>query len=132
MEFNIAVLCGDGVGPEVVPEGLEILQAVAEKFGHSFGLREGLIGGIAIDTQGKAQSKDALRMCKRCDAALLDAVPGHKWDDPQANIHPEDALLALRKGLRLHPEPCIGEIHDKTCKFRSTNDVVRLFQVRRN
>ncbi|MGB5924693.1 MAG: 3-isopropylmalate dehydrogenase [Dehalococcoidia bacterium] len=101
MEFDIAVLPGDGVGPEVVKEALKVLQAVGEKFGHSFHVHDGLIGGIAIDTQGKALSTDTLRMCKRCDAVLLGAVGGFRWDDPQAKIHPEDGLLALRKGLRL-------------------------------
>ena len=101
MEFNIAVLPGDGVGPEVVREALKVLQAVGEKFGHSFHIQEGLIGGIAIDTEGKALSTDTLRMCKQCDAVLLGAVGGFKWDNPQAKVHPEDGLLALRKGLRL-------------------------------
>jgi 3-isopropylmalate dehydrogenase len=102
MEFNIAVLPGDGVGPEVVREALKVLQAVADKFGHSFHLHDGLIGGIAIDIQGKALASDTLRMCKQCDAVLLGAVGGYKWDDPQAKIHPEDGLLALRKGLKLY------------------------------
>jgi 3-isopropylmalate dehydrogenase len=101
MEFNIAVLRGDGVGPEVVTEALKSLQAVGEKFGHSFNLHDDLIGGIAIDTLGTALSGETLNMCKQCDAVLLGAVGGSKWDDPQAEIHPEDGLLALRKGLGL-------------------------------
>lgn len=101
MEFDIAVLPGDGVGPEVVSEGLKVLQAVGEKFGHKFRLREGLIGGVAIDTLGTALSDETLAMCKQCDAVLLGAVGGYKWDDPQAKVHPEDGLLALRKGLAL-------------------------------
>jgi 3-isopropylmalate dehydrogenase len=101
MEFNIAVLRGDGVGPEVVTEALRSLQAVGEKFGHSFNLHDYLIGGIAIDTLGTALSGETLNMCKQCDAVLLGAVGGSKWDDPQAEIHPEDGLLALRKGLEL-------------------------------
>lgn len=101
MEFNIAVLPGDGVGPEVVGEALKVLQAVGERFGNSFHIQEGLIGGIAVDADGKALSTDTLRMCKQCDAVLLGAVGGFKWDDPQAKVHPEDGLLALRKGLRV-------------------------------
>ena len=101
MEFDIAVLPGDGVGPEVMTQALKVLQAVGEKFGHSFHLRDGLIGGIAIDTLGTALSDETLKMCKQCDAVLLGAVGGSKWDDPQAKIHPEDGLLALRKGLKL-------------------------------
>jgi 3-isopropylmalate dehydrogenase len=101
MEFNIAVLSGDGVGPEVITQALKVLQTVGEKFGHSFHLHDGLIGGVAIDTLGTALNNETLLMCKQCDAVLLGAVGGSKWDDPQAKIHPEDGLLALRKGLRL-------------------------------
>ena len=101
MEFDIAVLPGDGVGPEVIAEALKVLQAVGEKFGHSFRLQDSLIGGVAIDTLGTALSNETLKMCKQCDAVLLGAVGGSKWDDPQAKIHPEDGLLALRKELEL-------------------------------
>ncbi len=101
MEFDIAVLPGDGVGPEVIAEALKVLQAVGEKFGHSFHLHDGLVGGVAIDALGTALSDETLEMCKQCDAVLLGAVGGSKWDDPQAKIHPEDGLLALRKELEL-------------------------------
>jgi 3-isopropylmalate dehydrogenase len=101
MEFDIAVLPGDGVGPEVITEALKVLQAVGEKFGHSFHLHDGLIGGVAIDALGTALSDETLEMCKQCDAVLLGAVGGSKWDDPQAKIHPEDGLLSLRKELEL-------------------------------
>jgi 3-isopropylmalate dehydrogenase len=101
MEFNVAVLPGDGIGPEVITQALKILQTVGEKFGRSFHLNDGLIGGVAIDTLGKALSYETLKMCKQCDAVLLGAVGGSKWDDPQAKVHPEDGLLALRKGLAL-------------------------------
>src|SRR4030042_1068747 len=101
MEFNVAVLPGDGVGPEVVSQALKGLQVAGEKFGHSFHLHDGIIGGVAIDTLGTALSNETLNMCKQCNAVLLGAVGGFKWDDPQAKIHPEDGLLALRKGLRL-------------------------------
>jgi 3-isopropylmalate dehydrogenase len=101
MEFAIAVLPGDGIGPEVMTQALKVLQVVGERFGHSFHFHDGLIGGVAIDTLGTALSDETLKMCKRCDAVLLGAVGGSKWDDPQAKIHPEDGLLALRKGLKL-------------------------------
>jgi 3-isopropylmalate dehydrogenase len=101
MEFDVAVLPGDGIGPEVITQALKVLQTVGEKFGHNFHLHDGLIGGIAIDTMGTALSDETLKMCKQCDAVLLGAVGGSKWDDPQAKIHPEDGLLALRKGLEL-------------------------------
>ena len=101
MELSIAILRGDGIGPEVMTQALKVLQVVGERFGHSFHFRDGLIGGVAIDTLGTALSDETLKMCKQCDAVLLGAVGGSKWDDPQARIHPEDGLLALRKGLKL-------------------------------
>jgi 3-isopropylmalate dehydrogenase len=101
MQFNLAVLPGDGVGPEVTNEAIRVLQAVGKRFGHNFNLRYGLIGGVAIDEQGTALSPETLKMCQDCDAVLLGAVGGPKWDDPQAKVRPEDGLLALRKELGL-------------------------------
>jgi len=100
-QFNLAVLPGDGIGPEVTGEGIKVLQAVGGRFKHSFNLHQGLIGGIAIDETGEALTKDTLKMCQKCDAVLLGAVGGPKWDDPQAKVRPEDGLLTLRKELGL-------------------------------
>ena len=101
MQFSLAALPGDGIGPEVTAEAVKVLQAVGSRFGHAFNLRYGLVGGAAIDEAGIAFSNDTLRMCQGCDAVLLGAVGGPRWDDPQASVHPEDGLLALRKGLGL-------------------------------
>jgi len=101
MQFKLAVLPGDGVGPEITGEAARVLQTVGEKFGHSFDLRYGLIGGVALDEQGVSLSPDTLKMCQRCNAVLLGAVGGPKWDDPNAKDRPEVGLLALRKGLKL-------------------------------
>jgi 3-isopropylmalate dehydrogenase len=101
VKFDLAVLPGDGVGPEVVTEAIKVLQAVGKRFDHSFNLHYGLIGGVAIDKTGTALPVDVLRTCKNSDAVLLGAVGGPKWDDPKAKVHPEDGLLALRKGLGL-------------------------------
>jgi len=101
VQFNLVVLPGDGVGPEVVAEGIKVLQAVGKRFDHSFNLNYGLVGGTAIDETGTALPQDVLEKCKRCDGVLLGAVGGPKWDDPRARVRPEDGLLALRKGLRL-------------------------------
>ena len=101
MQFNLAVLPGDGVGPEVTAEATKVLQAIGKRFGHDFRLKYGLVGGVAIDQQGTALSPDTLKMGKSSDAVLLGAVGGPKWDDPKAKVHPEDGLLALRKGLGL-------------------------------
>ena len=99
MQFDLVVLPGDGVGPEVATEGIKVLQAVGKKFDHNFNLHYGLVGGVAIDQLGVALSSETLKMCRNCDAVLLAAVGGPKWDDPKAKVHPEDGLLALRKGL---------------------------------
>ncbi len=101
MQFNLAVLPGDGVGPEVVSEAIKVLQAVGKRFGHNFQLHYGLIGGIAIDETGTALPDATLKMCRKGDAVLLGAVGGPKWDDPLAKVRPEDGLLALRKKLGL-------------------------------
>ncbi|MEE9520678.1 MAG: 3-isopropylmalate dehydrogenase [Dehalococcoidales bacterium] len=101
MRFNLAVLPGDGIGPEVIAEGIKVLQAINKRFGHEFNLNYSMVGGAAIDKTGKALPPDTLKVCKKCDAVLLGAVGGPKWDDPKAKVHPEDGLLALRKGLRL-------------------------------
>jgi 3-isopropylmalate dehydrogenase len=101
VQFNLAVLPGDGVGPEVTNEGIKVLQTIGKRFGHDFSLHYGLVGGLAIDRLGTALSPDTLKMCKGCDAVLLGSVGGPKWDDPKAKVHPEDGLLALRKGLGL-------------------------------
>jgi 3-isopropylmalate dehydrogenase len=101
MQFELVVLPGDGVGPEVTTEGIKVLEAIGKKFGHSFKLDYGLVGGVAIDQEGTALSEDTLKICQEADAVLLGAVGGPKWDDPLAKIHPEDGLLALRKGLGL-------------------------------
>ena len=101
MQFSLAVLPGDGVGPEVADEAIKVLKAVGKRFGHCFDLRYGLVGGVAIDQEGTALSEDTFKMCKRSDAVLLAAVGDPKYDDPQAKIHPEDGLLRLRGGLGL-------------------------------
>jgi 3-isopropylmalate dehydrogenase len=101
LQYNLTVLPGDGVGPEVTSEAIKVLRVVGKKFGHDFNLNYGLIGGAAIDKEGVAISKDTLKMCRRCGAVLLGAVGGPKWDDPLAKVRPEDGLLELRKELEL-------------------------------
>ncbi len=101
MNFDIAVLPGDGVGPEVVAETSKVLEAAGKLYGHEFRLHYGLVGGASIDQSGEALTRDTLKTCRRCHAVLLGAVGGPKWDDPMAKVRPEDGLLALRKELRL-------------------------------
>jgi 3-isopropylmalate dehydrogenase len=101
VQFNLAVLPGDGVGPEVIQEAIKVLNAVGAKYGHDFKLEYGLVGGDAIAKEGTALSSKTLKMCKSKDAVLLGAVGDPRYDDPQAPVHPEDGLLELRKGLAL-------------------------------
>ncbi len=101
MDFNLIVLPGDGVGPEVTTESLKVLAAAGRKYGHGFNLTERLLGGAAIDAEGVAVSEETLKLCKKTDAVLLGAVGGPKWDDPLNKVRPEDGLLELRKALGL-------------------------------
>ena len=102
MQVSLAVLPGDGIGPDVTAEAVKVLEAVGSRFGHEFRLDYGLVGGVAIDETGEALTGDTLRMCRSAQAVILGAVGGPKWDsNPGARVHPEDGLLALRKGLGL-------------------------------
>jgi 3-isopropylmalate dehydrogenase len=112
MNFNITLLPGDGIGPEVVAEAVRVLDVIARKFGHTFIFTERLMGGCSIDKYGSSLTDETLADCKASDAVLLGAVGGPKWDAPNANDRPERGLLALRKGLgvfanlrpvRVHP-----------------------------
>jgi 3-isopropylmalate dehydrogenase len=100
--LTVAVLPGDGIGPEVVAEGTRVLQAVADTWGYEIVLREGLIGGCAIDAQGTALPDATLRLCREADAVLLGAVGGPKWDDPAVPVRPEQGLLGLRQALGVY------------------------------
>jgi len=101
MRAIITTIPGDGIGPDVVAEGVRVLEAVAERFGHTFEIRSALLGGIAIDTTGTALPDETLRLCKESDAVLLGAVGGPKWDNPEAKLRPEQGLLGIRKALGL-------------------------------
>ncbi|MCX6005016.1 MAG: 3-isopropylmalate dehydrogenase [Chloroflexi bacterium] len=102
MKYLVAVLPGDGVGPDVVNEAIRTLNAVGRRFNHEFQYKFGLIGGISIDKHGRALTQETLQMCSECNAVLLGAVGGPKWDNPQAKARPEDGLLTIRKELDLY------------------------------
>ncbi len=101
MKADIALLPGDGLGPEVVAAAQQILEEVAGSSGHTFQMQAYPIGGIAIDQTGEALPKDTLSACRQADAVLLGAVGGPQWDDPAAKVRPEQGLLGIRKGLGL-------------------------------
>jgi 3-isopropylmalate dehydrogenase len=100
-DFNVLVLPGDGIGPEVVSEGCKVLEAVVDRFGHRFELAEDIVGGSAIDRWGVAIRDETVARAKKSDAVLFGAVGGPKWDDPQAKVRPELGVLRLRKDLGL-------------------------------
>src|SRR5262249_12825381 len=101
MKANITVLPGDGIGPEVMKQGMAVLSKVGSKFGHEFIFHEALIGGIAIDKTGNPLPSETLRTGEQSDAILLAAVGGPKWSDPTAPVRPEQGLLGLRKHFEL-------------------------------
>lgn len=101
--YKITLLPGDGIGPEIIAEGVKVLNAVGDKYGVAFDCSEALIGGIAIDECGSALPDETLEAAKASDAVLLAAVGGPKWDttDP-SKPRPEQGLLGIRKGLGLY------------------------------
>lgn len=102
VKAKIAVLAGDGVGREIVPEAVKILKGVAEKYGHSFEFVSGDVGGQAIDKVGVPLPQETLTLAKHSDAVLLGAVGGPKWETLEYTLRPERALLGLREQLGLY------------------------------
>ncbi len=112
MRAHIAVLAGDGIGPEVIAEGLRCLRALAHLYGHEFEFTELPFGGAAIDAYGEPLPPHTLKTCRAADAVLLGAIGGPRWSAPEATVRPEEGLLKLRAALgafanlrpvRVHP-----------------------------
>ncbi len=101
MNYKIAVMGGDGIGPEIADEAIKVLNKVGEVFGHNFKYTNVLGGGIAIDETGNPLPDESIKICKESDAVLLGAVGGPKWDDLPGDIRPEAGLLKIRKELGL-------------------------------
>ncbi len=133
-KFKIAVLPGDGIGPEVVGEAIELLKTVSLKYGHEFSLNYGLIGAAAIEAEGSALSAFTLKMCSKSDGVLLGAVGHPKFDRQTTGIRPEDGLLALRKNLglfaNLRPVKVYPALEGGTCFKRETIRLADLVFVR--
>lgn len=103
MNYKIALIPGDGIGPEVVQEAVQVLEAIGEKYGHSFTFERVLMGGCAIDAVGKSYPDGTAEKCKACDAVLLGAVGGPKWGHAtEPEKRPETALLSIRRDLGLY------------------------------
>lgn len=113
MEKHIAVIKGDGIGPEIVTEAIKVLGKVAEKFGHSFGYEQLLMGGCSIDAKGVPLTDETIERCKAADAVLMGSIGGNTTTSPwyklPANLRPEAGLLKLRKSLGLFANlrPCL-------------------------
>ncbi|MBQ7288513.1 MAG: 3-isopropylmalate dehydrogenase [Clostridia bacterium] len=101
MEFKIALVKGDGIGPEIVDSAVAVLEEIGTRFGHKFNFTSYLAGGAAIDAYGIPLPEETVEGCKRSDSVLLGAVGGPKWDTLPGNIRPEKALLGLRAALGL-------------------------------
>jgi 3-isopropylmalate dehydrogenase len=99
MNYSIALVPGDGIGPEVMAPAVEVLDAVGDRFGHVFNYVELEAGGKAIDSSGEPLPAETLEAAKQCDALMLAAVGGPKWDTLPGHLRPERALLGLRAGL---------------------------------
>ncbi len=102
MKARIAVIAGDGIGPEVTAEAVRVLQTVAARFGHEFTLLDAPFGGAAIDLHGDPLPQSTLELCLGADAVLLGAIGGPKWSAPQLKVRPEQGLLRLRKELGVY------------------------------
>ncbi|MBQ3064191.1 MAG: 3-isopropylmalate dehydrogenase [Clostridia bacterium] len=102
MNYNIALVRGDGIGPEIVDSAVRVLEKIGEKYGHTFNFTRYLAGGAAIDACGEPLPQETVEGCKNSDSVLLGAVGGPKWDTLPGNIRPEKALLGLRAALGLY------------------------------
>lgn len=116
MKYKLAVIPGDGIGPEIVNQGLEVLNRVGQIYGHKFEYRTLLAGGCAIDATGEPLPKETVEVCKKSDAVILGAVGGQKWDTLPGHLRPEQALLGLRGQLglfaNLRPAVIYKELRD--------------------
>lgn len=102
MKLNIAVLAGDGIGPEISVQGVAVMQAVGQRFGHEFTFNDALVGAAAIDAVGDPFPEATYETCRSADAVLFSAVGDPKYDNnPAATVRPEQGLLAMRKKLGL-------------------------------
>ncbi|MDH3578873.1 MAG: 3-isopropylmalate dehydrogenase [Gammaproteobacteria bacterium] len=113
MEAVIVLLPGDGIGPDVTAGARQMLQSVADKYGHRFSFREELMGGAAIDACGDPLPPATIDSCESSDAVLLGAVGGPKWSDPNATVRPEQGLLKLRSVLGVYANLRPVKIYDE-------------------
>lgn len=112
MQYRIAVVPGDGIGPEITASAIKVLDAIGEKYGHGFTYDDVLAGGRAIDAVGVPLPDEAVAVCKNSDSVLLGAVGGPKWDTLPGHLRPEKALLGIRKELGLYANIRPARLYD--------------------
>jgi 3-isopropylmalate dehydrogenase len=135
MKYNLAVLPGDGIGPEIIEQAIKVVDAVGKKFNHTFNYTYALIGATAIDKTGSPLPEETLKICKSSDAVLFGAIGDPKYDnDPKAKVRPEQGLLAMRKELGLYanirPVATFRSLADKSPLKREIVEGVDLVMVR--
>ena len=133
-QMKIAVLPGDGIGQEIVPQAVAVLEAVGKKFGCQFEFQNAVVGGAAIDQFGKPLPEETLRLALDADAVLLGAVGGPKWEGLDYSIRPERALLGLREKLGLYanlrPAKLFPMLADASTLKREVIDGIDLLVIR--
>ncbi len=135
MEYKIALLAGDGIGPEVTEEACKVLLATGERFGHKFHFTRGLVGAAAIDRTGSPLPEATLELCRKSDSVLFGAIGDPKYDnDPSAKVRPEQGLLAMRRELGLYanvrPVTTFPSLLDRSPLKREILDGVDILMVR--
>jgi 3-isopropylmalate dehydrogenase len=135
MNLNIAVLSGDGIGPEIIEQAKKSILAIGKKFNHKITFRNGLVGAIAIDKTGNPLPEETLELCKTSDAVMFGAIGDPKYDnDPKAKVRPEQGLLAMRKELGLfanvRPVTTFASLVDKSPLKKEIVNGVDLVMIR--
>ncbi|MEB3293497.1 MAG: 3-isopropylmalate dehydrogenase [Synechococcales bacterium] len=132
--YRIALLPGDGIGPEIMAVTVQVLQRIGEKFDLSFEFKEALLGGAAIDATGEPLPSETLEVCQQSDSVLLAAIGGYKWDSLPRHLRPETGLLKLRAGLNLfanlRPATILPQLIDASSLKRSVVEGVDIMVVR--
>jgi len=133
-QYRITLLPGDGIGPEIMAVAVDVLKVVGKKFDIQFEFQEALIGGAAIDATGEPLPAATLDMCRNCDAVLLAAIGGYKWDSLPSHLRPEAGLLGLRAGLglfaNLRPATILPQLIDASTLKREVVEGVDIMVVR--
>jgi 3-isopropylmalate dehydrogenase len=132
--YRIALLAGDGIGPEIMAVAVTVLKTVGEQLDLSFEFQEALMGGAAIDAKGEPLPAETLEVCKDSDAVLLAAIGGYQWDTLPRHLRPETGLLGLRSGLELfanlRPAKILPQLIDASSLKREVVEGVDILVVR--